>query len=382
MKLTTRLALVVTAVLGFSTIVSGTHAVIVNRNNQISTYKTILNNISKQLKDSDEDDVSVALLSAEQSPIAMSLVYISNGNEITYLAENTGTAFINPDKSQLVAGQNHAVQIGNNLERFYIINKEESLGFYISTARIDAQISQTWKNILYFNLILIFGCALLITVLFRRDSKLNAAAKNMQEFIGDASHELKTPLTVIRGYSELLAKGDSDESKYGQKINEQSLRMNAIIDQLLTIAALDEGKAFAVEDIDVTEMVNARLQDIAVLEPTRDITPAFKVLHIKASRQLVETLITNIITNAKTHTPIDAPIRATVKGKTLCIEDGGPGMEVIPNKPFQRFDNSRSRETGGSGLGMSLIQKSARALGAKLLFSKSELGGLKIEIHF
>jgi C4-dicarboxylate-specific signal transduction histidine kinase len=69
-------------------------------------------------------------------------------------------------------------------------------------------------------------------------------------------------------------------------------------------------------------------------------------------------------------------------GKQIVIEDGGPGLKEIPNKPFKRFDTSRSRETGGSGLGMSLIQKSAKELGAKLHFSKSELGGLKVEITF
>ena len=382
MKLTTRLALVVTAFLSFSTLVSGTHAVLVNRSQQITEYKSLLNNISNQLKASDEDDVALALLLTEQSPVAISLVYITNGNEVTYLSENAGSSFITPDKSQLKTGLKQAVQIGNNLERFYNINKEESLGFYISTARIDAQISQTWKEILYFNIVLIFACALLVTVLFRRDSKLNASAKNMQEFIGDASHELKTPLTVIRGYSEMLAKGSGEESKYGQKINEQSLRMNSIIDQLLTIAALDEGKAFQSEEIDIKELVNARLSDVKILQPERAIEFANKELHIKAPRQIVETLIANIVTNAKTHTQVTAPIRATIKGKMLCIEDGGEGLPFLPDKPFQRFDTSRSRETGGSGLGMSLIQKSARALGAKLHFGKSELGGLKVEITF
>ena len=66
----------------------------------------------------------------------------------------------------------------------------------------------------------------------------------------------------------------------------------------------------------------------------------------------------------------------------MIIEDGGPGLLSVPDKPFQRFDKSRSRETGGSGLGMSLIQKSAKKLGARLEFGKSDLGGLKVEITF
>ena len=93
-------------------------------------------------------------------------------------------------------------------------------------------------------------------------------------------------------------------------------------------------------------------------------------------------IFSNVITNAKVHSPENAPIQISISGKKVTIEDGGPGLTSIPNKPFQRFDSSRSRDTGGSGLGMSLIQKSAKELGAKLNFSKSELGGLKVEITF
>ena len=105
-------------------------------------------------------------------------------------------------------------------------------------------------------------------------------------------------------------------------------------------------------------------------------------LKITASYDLIDTLISNLISNVRIHTPIDAPLRITLKDKNLIIEDGGPGLTVIPDKPFQRFDKSRSRASGGSGLGMSLIQKSAKQLGAKLEFGRSDLGGLKVSITF
>jgi signal transduction histidine kinase len=96
----------------------------------------------------------------------------------------------------------------------------------------------------------------------------------------------------------------------------------------------------------------------------------------------VDILLSNVINNARIHTPEHAPIQISINGRKVAIEDGGPGLEVIPDKPFKRFDNSRSRESGGAGLGMSLIQKSAKELGAKLDFGKSALGGLKVEITF
>ena len=100
------------------------------------------------------------------------------------------------------------------------------------------------------------------------------------------------------------------------------------------------------------------------------------------SSDLLDTLISNLITNARIHSPVDAPIHLFLEGRNLIIEDGGPGLTVIPDKPFQRFDKSRSRASGGSGLGMSLIQKSAKQLGAKLEFGRSDLGGLKVSITF
>ena len=119
-----------------------------------------------------------------------------------------------------------------------------------------------------------------------------------------------------------------------------------------------------------------------MLQPERKISFISKPLTIKAPYDLVDNLLGNVITNARIHSPANAPIQFSIDGKKVIIEDGGPGLKEIPDKPFKRFDNSRSRETGGSGLGMSLIQKSAKELGAKLTYSKSDLGGLKVEIQF
>ena len=203
----------------------------------------------------------------------------------------------------------------------------------------------------------------------------------MQEFIGDASHELKTPLTVIRGYSEMLATDPANVQKYSKRINDESLRMSNIIDRLLKLAALDEGHRGDSVSIDISEYLKSQIDDLRMLQPQRTINFDSGQLLIKAPYELLDTVISNLLTNARAHTPEDAPIHIAIKGKSLIIEDGGPGLKEIPDKPFKRFDSSSSRGTGGSGLGMSLIQKSAKGLGAKLTFSKSELGGLKVEIN-
>ena len=382
MKLSTRLALVVSAVLVTTTVATSTQAFISMRHETLASSEAALVNLANQLEISKEDDLSLALYIAGQSSIPMSLAFVTNSNEITFLLENAGTNFTLPSKDRFLKGTTSTIKTSDNYERFYPINKDEYLAFYVSIKEINNELNRSLQSILFFNLLLIIFSIILVMFLFRRDSKLNSSAKGMQEFIGDASHELKTPLTVIRGYSEMLATDPANVQKYSKRINDESLRMSNIIDRLLKIAALDEGHSGGSVSIDLAEYLKSQLDDLRMLQPKRFIKFDGDQLMIKAPYELLDTLISNLLTNARVHTPEDAPILVAIKGKTLVIEDGGPGLKEIPDKPFKRFDSSRSRETGGSGLGMSLIQKSAKELGAKLIFSKSELGGLRVEITF
>ena len=382
MRLTTRLAIVVTLILSIATIISSAQSIIVHRNQKLATYNSVLNNLSKQLKASPEDDISVALLISNQSPLPMSLIYVTEGDQVSFLSEDSGEIFNLPTSTQYSEGLLKPIQIDGSLIRFFEINQGEYLAYFVSLKELNSESSKTLRSVALFNLLLILFSAGLVTFLFRRDSKLNSAAKGMQEFIGDASHELKTPLTVIRGYSELLTNSPEQVSKYAKRINDESLRMTRIIDQLLKIAALDEGKSETSASVDIADYLKTQIDDLMTLQPKRKIKFNLIQLQINAPYDLIDTLLSNVITNAKNHSPEDAPINISISGKTVTIEDGGSGLKSIPDKPFQRFDKSRSRETGGSGLGMSLIQKSAKELGAKLNFDKSILGGLKVEITF
>ena len=382
MKLTSRLVIVLTVFISIATFSAGLFSVITNHDQQVSNYKKSLNVIHAEMKSSLEDPVSLALLIANRSTIPMSLGFITDDNDITYLVDNAGTNITKLDKDLIDRGDKQTLSIGSELVRFFKSGKGEAIAFVISTKEIDKQIGQIWGKILFFNLLLILICVAAVLLIFRRDSKINSSARAMQEFIGDASHELKTPLTVIRGYSEMLSTDPANVQKYSARINDESLRMSNIIDRLLKIAALDEGHHGESISIELTDYVSSQLDDLRILQPNREIRFDATQLIIKVPYEILDTLISNLLTNARVHTPADAPIWVSIKGKTLTIEDGGPGLSEIPDKPFKRFDTSRSRETGGSGLGMSLIQKSAKEIGAKLTFSKSDLGGLKIEIQF
>jgi len=382
MKLTSRLVIVLTLFISLATFSAGTFSIISNHDQQINNYKKSLNSIHTQLKFTKEDPVSLALLIANQSTFPMSLAFITDDNQYSYLVDNAGENLGKVTKDIVDKGDKANLIIDSNLVRFFKTGKGEALAFQISTKEIDSQINQIWQRILLFNLLLILICVLAVLLIFRRDSKLNSSAKAMQEFIGDASHELKTPLTVIRGYSEMLSTNSENVEKYASRINSESIRMANIIERLLKIAALDEGQKDDATAIDVTKYLKSSIEDILILQPKREITFISNSLNIQAPYDLFDILLSNILTNARVHSPEDSPIQISIEGKHVIIEDGGPGLQEIPDKPFKRFDKSRSRETGGSGLGMSLIQKSAKELGAKIKFSKSDLGGLKVEITF
>jgi signal transduction histidine kinase len=378
MKLSTRLSIVVTLLLTVVSLTVGAFSIYTNRSTQIQTYDEVLKLAVADLTNSDEDPFSNSLVVAENSTIPMSLVYITNSNDISYLAENAGNIDSKPTANQIATGLKSSIQISGYRARFIKVSQGETLGILISTQTIDAATSKAWKKIIYFDLAAIILGGLLTALLFRRDSKINANARAMQEFIGDASHELKTPLTVIRGYSELLMK----ENSYASRIHEESLRMGRIIDDLLLIAALDEGKHSEAIDIDISPIIQKEVDDLGVLQSERNIEAVLTPLVVHGERKVLDSLFSNIFTNIKVHTPANAPVRITVGDNQVIIEDGGPGLKEIPTKPFERFDSSRSRETGGSGLGMSIIQKSIAHLGGKVSFSKSELGGLKVTLKF
>lgn len=382
MKLTTRLAVVVTLILALFSIISSTQSILVNRNEKLATYKSVLKNLTTQLKTTTEDEVSLALFVAENSPIPMSLVFVTNNSTMSYLSEDAGSNMSLPDKATFKKGLIAPIEINGYLTKYYAINDSEYLAYYLSTKTVNDELRRTYKPIIIFNILIILLGGIFVAFLFRRDSRLNAEAKAIQEFIGDASHELKTPLTIIRGYSELLAQDPASAAKYGERINKESLRMANLIDKLLKLSELEEPRTQESVEVDLVSYLESQIADLLVVQPKRDIRFERQPLILNAPFELVDTLLSNLINNARIHSPESAPIRISIQGKKVTIEDGGPGLANIPDKPFQRFDKSRSRNTGGSGLGMSLVQKSAKKLNAKLEFGRSELGGLKVEITF
>lgn len=215
----------------------------------------------------------------------------------------------------------------------------------------------------------------------------------MQNFLGDASHELRTPLTVVKGYVELLSTQNMDEEQRARafsRVNSEVIRMEALINDLLLLAELGESKPVGAASVDLSDLVLAAVQDLKVLQPERSVKSSVEAgVAIHGTSELIQQLVSNLFANLRRHTPADTRVSVSLSlndmKATLTIDDAGPGLPAESYargiNHFQRFDASRSRESGGSGLGMSIMAAVVRQHNGTIELNPSPLGGLQTVIN-
>ena len=221
-----------------------------------------------------------------------------------------------------------------------------------------------------------------------------AATATMQRFIGDASHELRTPLTVIKGYAEMLAGGGADAEQRQralERVRKEVARMDTLVADLLFLAEVAELRGAPLGTFNASEILSASLHDFTLDHPTRVVDAEIEPDVALAGRvDFFERLLNNAFANIARHTGSSDPVRVSLRTEAararLVIEDGGPGMPgdaygAAPGS-VQRFDPSRSRTTGGSGLGMSIMADVAASMHGHLGTAASDLGGLKLSFDF
>ena len=200
----------------------------------------------------------------------------------------------------------------------------------------------------------------------------------LRRFVGDASHELRTPLTSIRGYAEMFRRGAADRPEdlatAMRRIEEESLRMGVLVDDLLLLARLDQGRPLEREPVDLAVVAADTVQDAHAVEPGRSISldaPAAAV--VLGDQVRLRQVAANLLANARQHTPSSAAIRVGVRqvdgSVVLEVADDGPGLfPEEAGKVFERFyraDPSRNRNLGGTGLGLSIVAAVAEAHGGR-----------------
>jgi signal transduction histidine kinase len=216
----------------------------------------------------------------------------------------------------------------------------------------------------------------------------------MKEFVADASHELRTPLTIIKGYFELLStqQGSSSEleQKGAKRISNQIQRMQNLVDDLLLLAELDREVEDDFDVVDLSERLQNALNDLNALKNH----PSLRVnvppnIRIKADDRLIDQLLGNLISNVSRYVPENETLQVTLAAErafaVLTFDDSGPGLPSKaygqPIQRFTRFDNSRSRELGGSGLGLSIMSAIVQKHSGHLIMKASDLGGLHTTIR-
>jgi two-component system OmpR family sensor kinase len=216
----------------------------------------------------------------------------------------------------------------------------------------------------------------------------------LRRFVGDASHELRTPLTSIRGYAELFRRGAAerpeDLEKVMRRIEEEADRMGVLVDDLLLLARLDQGRPLEQEPVDLTRITTDAVDDLRVVAPDRfvDYMPNGSVV-VPGDEVRLRQVLANLTQNAVRHTPDHTPIhvRVTADDTEAVIEvrDEGPGMRPDDAAHvfdrFWRSDESRVRTTGGAGLGLAIVSAIATAHGGRAEVITAPGEGAAFRIH-
>lgn len=195
-----------------------------------------------------------------------------------------------------------------------------------------------------------------------------ASENKVRRFVADASHELRTPLASIRGYSELTRRGGHElpeDVVYSiGRIESESLRMTELVEDLLLLARLDEGREIRRTEVDLTLMLIDAVSDAQAAGPGHDwqLDLPEEPITVIGDGPRLQQVVVNLLTNARVHTPEGTTVRIGLRadaGETVVsVADDGPGIpEAIVPTLFERFvrgDASRSRKAGSSGLGLAI----------------------------
>ncbi|MDU0300203.1 MULTISPECIES: cell wall metabolism sensor histidine kinase WalK [unclassified Streptomyces] len=210
------------------------------------------------------------------------------------------------------------------------------------------------------------------------------AEQRLRRFVADASHELRTPLMSVRGYADLFqyaaANEPAERERHLARLRAEAARMGVLLDDLLLLARLDAAEAEAPlrpADTDLTELVQQAADAFRAARPAHPLTVTARTpgaLVLPLDPQRVRQVLDNLLANAAVHTPAGTPVsvEVSVRGDAavLRVADAGPGIPAEERERvfdrFHRVDTARSRDRGGSGLGLSVARSLVRAHGGDI----------------
>ena len=205
--------------------------------------------------------------------------------------------------------------------------------------------------------------------------RIEASDRRLRRFIADASHELRTPLAAVRAYAELFERGAStrpqDLERSMSGITRESERMSLLVDDLLLLARLDEGRPLERKPVDLAQVVGEAVDAARVVEPERPIELSVEPVTVTGDEARLRQVLDNLFANARSHTPAGTAVSVDLERvdghARLRVADHGPGLtEEEAARVFERFyraDTSRARTSGGVGLGLSIVAAVTEAHG-------------------
>lgn len=213
-----------------------------------------------------------------------------------------------------------------------------------------------------------------------------ASEQRLRRFVADASHELRTPVTTIRGYAELHRLGGLEDpgrlDAAMARTEAEAIRMGGLVEDLLTLTRIDRGEVVEPGVVELEGIVSDAVDDFRVRHPEHPLTADITPVAVIGDADRLHQVVANLLTNAAVHTPagtaVEVQVSAAGDRARLVVRDHGPGIEdEAAEKAFERFwraDVSRSRASGGSGLGLSIVAAIVGSLGGSVRLDRPSDG--------
>lgn len=230
----------------------------------------------------------------------------------------------------------------------------------------------------------------------RQNKEKEKVEQMRREFTSNVSHELKTPLTSISGYAEIMMNGmvrPEDMQGFSERIYNEASRMVTLVGDIMKLSKLDEGSVeLEKEEVDLYALARECVSRLALQAEKKHVRLEVAGEHVmyQGIRQILEEMIYNICENAIKYNVDGGTVSVwaghTLKGRLVIVRDTGIGIpEEHQERIFERFyrvDKSHSRETGGTGLGLSIVKHGAILHGAEIAVESVEGEGTKMEVNF
>ncbi|MFN8222253.1 MAG: HAMP domain-containing sensor histidine kinase [Gaiellales bacterium] len=215
--------------------------------------------------------------------------------------------------------------------------------------------------------------------------------QTLRRFVADASHELRTPLAAVRAYAELFARGAADRpddlARSMTGISRESERMSVLVDDLLLLARLDEGRPLEQEPVWLDALVKEAVETARMVDPERLFELAAIPVCVRGDEVRLRQVVDNLLANVRTHTPPGTSASVSLSKQdekaVLTVTDDGPGFGDEPEQVFQRFyraDPSRARTSGGVGLGLAIVSAVVEAHQGSVTASSGPDGGAVVTV--